>query len=179
LQSAAQRGRETTSDDYVAVPNALDNHLWVNSAVSGDSVTMAATWCSTARVSGAALACTLAMAVGGCSTVSGFSGIPRPGYQNDGSYVLSSEEQGLGCRELQERQLGLQQQLQALPQKALTQMQQLPATVADAWGRLVGSTDKGVPALAEYNEAKAEAAAVDQSLARKGCGGVETAAIKR
>jgi hypothetical protein len=93
--------------------------------------------------------------------------------------VLSSQEQILGCRELQERQLSLQQQLQALPQKALTQMQELPTTVANAWGRLVGSADKGVPAIAEYNEAKAEAVAVDQSLASKGCGSVETAAIKR
>lgn len=118
------------------------------------------------------------MAVGGCSTVSGFSGIPRPGYQYDGSYVMSAEEQMRGCRELQERQLGLQQQLQELPAKAVKEMQELPSTVANAWGRLVGSSDQGVPALAEYNEAKAEAAALNENLSRKGCSSVETATIK-
>lgn len=121
----------------------------------------------------------LAASAAGCSTVANLSGIPRPGYQQDGSYVLSAEEQSAGCRALQERQATVQEQLQALPAKAVKQMQELPQTVSDAWGRLVGSSDQGVPALAEYNEAKAEAAALDESLQKKGCGtGVETAAIK-
>jgi hypothetical protein len=121
----------------------------------------------------------LAVGVAGCSTVADLGGIPRPGYQKDGSYVLSTNEQNLGCRELQERQVSLQGQLQALPAKAVQQMQELPQTVADTWGRIVGSPG-GVPALVEYNEAKAEAAAVNDSLQRKGCGtSVETAAIKR
>jgi hypothetical protein len=130
-------------------------------------------------VSRAALAGALVMSVAGCSTVADLSGAPRPGLQKDGTYVLSSDEQGLGCRELQERQLGLQEQLEALPAKAVQQMQELPQTVASAWGRLVGSPDQGVPALAEYNEAKAEAVALNESLQRKGCGSaVETAGIK-
>lgn len=107
------------------------------------------------------------------------SGAPRAGYQKDGSYVLSAHEHDLGCRELQARQVGLQEQLTELPAKAVKQMQELPTTVANAWGRLVGSPDKGVPALAEYNEAKAEFAALNESLQRKGCGpSVETASIK-
>lgn len=140
---------------------------------------MAATWLLTVRLGGAAFACTLAMTVGGCSTISGFGDIPRPGYQKDGSYVLNAEQQGLGCRELQERQLGLQQQLEALSARAVKEMQELPQTVASAWARLVGSPDQGVPAIAEYNEAKAESAALNASLSRKGCSSVETAAIKR
>ncbi len=36
------------------------------------------------------LLATFAAAVGGCSTVAGLGGIPRPGYQSDGSYVLTS-----------------------------------------------------------------------------------------
>ena len=132
------------------------------------------------RMSKAVLVSAFALGLAGCSTMADLSGIPRPGYQKDGSYVLSAQEQTLGCRELQERQMTLQQQLQALPTKAMQQMQELPTTVADAWGRLVGSTDQGVPALAEYNEAKAEAAAVTESLQSKGCNtSVETAAIKR
>src|SRR6185312_13390270 len=126
-------------------PNSRIKNLCLDSAARGDSPTMLATRLSTVRLGSAALACMLAMSVGGCSTVSGLSGAPRPGYQNDGSYVLSAEQQGLGCRELQERQLGLQQQLEA---------------------------------LAEYNQAKAESVALNESLTRKGCNSVETASIK-
>lgn len=141
---------------------------------------MAATWRSGSRVQRAALVIALAMSAAGCSTMADLSGVPRPGYQKDGTYVLSAEEQGLGCRELQERQLGLQEQLEALPAKAVQQMQELPQTIAGAWGRLVGASDQGVPALAEYNEVKAESAALNESLQRKGCGtSVETASIKR
>jgi len=118
--------------------------------------------------------------VGGCSAMSELSGAPRAGYQNDGTYVLSAQEQTLGCRELRERQLSLQEQLQQLPSKAVQQMQELPKTVVDTWSRLVGSSDQGVPALAAYNEAKAESAAVDQSLYQKGCGtSMETASVPR
>lgn len=143
---------------------------------------MAAAWPSYLRVGSATIACALLAAVGGCSTVADLNGIPHAGYQKDGSYVLTSDEQGLGCRELQERQVSLQQQLQDLPAKAVKEMQELPKTVSNAWSRLVGSSDQGVPALAEYNEAKAEAQAVSLSMARKGCGGgpvVETATVKR
>ena len=139
-----------------------------------------ATWQPMKRLSGAALVCVLAAMAAGCSTVSGFGDAPRPGYQQNGSYVLSSQEQIAGCRELQGRKVSVQQQLEALPAQAVQQMQQLPKTVANAWGRLVGTPDQGVPALAEYNEAKAEAAALNESMSRKGCSGpsVETAAIK-
>ena len=121
----------------------------------------------------------LSVLAGGCSTVQSLSGAPRPGFQQDGSYVLSDEQQRLGCRELQERSLGLQEQLQALPTRAVNEMQELPKTVAGVWNRLTGASDQGVPALAAYNEAKAESAALNESLHRKGCSSVETATINR
>ncbi len=131
------------------------------------------------RLVNAAVLALLAVSVAGCSTVADLGGLPRPGYQKDGSYVLSAEEQSLGCRELKERQVGLQEQITQLPSKAVQQMQELPKTVVDAWGRLVGSENQGVPALAQYNEAKAESAAVNESLQRKGCGSsAETASVK-
>lgn len=140
---------------------------------------MQAAWQSYMLVGKAALPVLLAAGVAGCSTMADLGGVPRPGYQNNGTYVLSAEEQSLGCRELQERQVGLQEQLEQLPSKAVQQMQELPKTVVDAWGRLVGSENQGVPALAEYNEAKAEAVALNESLHAKGCGSsVETASIK-
>jgi uncharacterized protein YceK len=117
-------------------------------------------------------------ALAGCSTVQGLSGAPHPGYQENGSYVLSDQEQGLGCRGLQERSMGLQEQMQKLSKAALEQMQQLPGTVVSAWGRVFGSPGDGVPAIAEYKEVQAESAAVDATMARKGCP-IETASIRR
>lgn len=141
---------------------------------------MRVTWQPYRAVGKAALFALLAASVAGCSTMADLNGLPRAGYQKDGSYVLTAEQQSLGCRELQARQVGLQEQLEQLPSKAVKQMQELPQTVSDAWGRLVGSETQGVPALAEYNEAKAESAALNESLQRKGCGrsSVETASIK-
>ncbi len=142
---------------------------------------MRADWQPYRRFGTAALPLLLAMSVAGCSTMADLGGIPRPGYQNDGSFVLTAEEQGLGCRELQARKATVQTQLQQLPSKAVEEMQEFPKTVANAWSRLVGSEDQGVPSLAAYNEAKAESAALNESLQRKGCNGtsVETASIKR
>lgn len=121
--------------------------------------------------------CAIAMA--GCSTMNDLAGVERPGYQSDGTYVLSNQEQELGCRELQERSLSLQEQIQALPAQAVEQMQALPNTVSRAWKRLVGAPGDGVPAMEQYNEAKAEQAALNQTLARKGCPQLTTASIKR
>ncbi len=69
--------------------------------------------------------------------------------------------------------------MQKLSVSALQQMQELPQTVVSAWGRLVGSPEKGVPAIAEYNEARAESAALNATITNKGCSPVETAAIRR
>ncbi len=122
--------------------------------------------------------CALAAALAGCSTMQGLSGAPHPGYQQKGDYVLSDQEQGLGCRALQERSLSLQEQMQKLSKSALEQMQQLPSTVVSAWGRLFGAPGDGVPAIAEYKQAEAESAALDAKMASKGCP-IETASIRR
>ena len=139
---------------------------------------MAAGGLSTIRRGRAALIGAAVLALAGCSTVQDLAGVPRPGLQNDGTYVLTSEEQALGCRELEERSLGLKQHMQTLPAQAMDQMQQLPNTVSAALGRLFGSPGACVPAVAEYNEARAESVALNESLAKKGCASLETASIK-
>jgi hypothetical protein len=116
--------------------------------------------------------CALLAALGGCASAPEIDGGQRAGYQPDGKYVLSAQEQSLGCRQLQERSLGLREQMQSLSTRAVEEMQQLPSTVAAAWGRLVGSPG------AEYNEARAESAAVEASLTQKGCASVDTASIR-
>jgi hypothetical protein len=123
--------------------------------------------------------CALALALTACSTMQDLAGVPHPGHQSNGNYVLSSQEQGLGCRALQERSQGLQAQMQALSERAVKEMQEVPNTIATAWGRLFGAPGEGVPAVAEYNEARAETAALNATLARKGCNGMDTASIKR
>jgi hypothetical protein len=125
--------------------------------------------------------CALACALSACATMQDLSGISRPGYQKDGSYLLTSQDQGLGCRALQERSRGLQEQMQELSERAVHEMQQVPGTIASAWGRLVGDPGDGVPAVAEYNEARAESAALSTTLAHKGCNGsgIDTASVKR
>ena len=121
----------------------------------------------------------LALMLAGCSTSHGLSNAPLPGYQADGSYVLTSREQGEGCRALKERSLGLQAQMQQLSSRAVQQMQEVPQTIVSAWGRLFGEPGDGVPALEEYNETRAESVAVSQAMVRNGCGAsVETASIK-
>ena len=123
--------------------------------------------------------CAILAVLGGCASAPEIGGGQRVGYQPDGKYVLSAQEQTLGCRQLQERSLGLREQMQSLSTRAVEQMQQVPSTVAAAWGRLVGSPGDGVPAVAEYNEARAESAAVEASLAQKGCAPMDTASLRR
>jgi hypothetical protein len=125
--------------------------------------------------------CALACTLSACASMQDLSGISRPGYQKDGSYVLTSQEQQQGCRALEERSRGLQEQMQELSQRAVHEMQQVPSTVASAWGRLFGDPGEGVPAVAAYNEARAESAALNATLTRNGCNGsgIDTASIKR
>lgn len=140
---------------------------------------MAATARAANRLGPVVALCALALALAGCSSLQDMAGLPRAGYQHDGSYVISAQEQGLGCRALQERSLGLQEQMRALSIRALEQMQQVPNTIAAAWGRLLGSPGDGVPAIAKYNEARAESAALNATLTQKGCAPAETASIRR
>jgi hypothetical protein len=124
--------------------------------------------------------CVIATLLTGCATAHDLSGLERPGYQGDGTYVLSAREQELDCRQLQKRSQGLEAQMLELSQRAVHEMQQVPATVANAWGRMFGDPGQGVPSVAEYNEARAETAALNATLASKGCtSSVNTATINR
>src|SRR4029078_6316070 len=104
-----------TSAENVRRTNSFAGCLCINSRVRGDSAIMATSWRSLKSVYRAALLGALAISAGGCSTMNELSGAPRPGYQKDGTYVLSAQDQALACRELQARQVGLQEQLTALP----------------------------------------------------------------
>jgi hypothetical protein len=111
----------------------------------------------------------LALTMAGCSMSQDLLGAPHSGIQKDGSYLMSAQEQGMACRDLQERSAGLQQHMQTLSVQAVEQMQQVPGTVVSGWQRLVGNPGEGVPAIAEYKEAQAETVALNRTITSKGC----------
>ena len=133
----------------------------------------------TGRAQITALVGALMAMLAGCSTVQDLAGVPRSGYQDDGTYRLSDQDQQLGCRALEQRSSGLQGHLADLSREAVVQTQKLPDTLVSAWGRIVNSPELASPAVAEYNEARAQKAAVDASLSAKGCASIETAGIAR
>jgi hypothetical protein len=106
----------------------------------------------------------------GCSTLTDVAGVPKAGYQPTGSYVLSAEDQRLDCRRLRERSDSLLDQLKALPMRAAQEIQEVPATMALFVGRVIGDSTTGVAAVAEFDKGRAEAAALNEARAQKGCG---------
>ena len=101
------------------------------------------------------------------------AGVPRAGYQPSGSYVLSAEDQRLDCRRLRERSDSLLDQLKALPLRAAEEIKEAPATVALFVGRAIGDSKSGVAAVAEFDQGRAEATALNEAMSQKGCGKVD------
>src|SRR5690242_8241866 len=114
------------------------------------SAAMAGTRHTIGKLRALAAICSLSAALAACSMAQELAGISHPGYQPDGRYVLSDQQQGLGCSALRERSLSLQEQMHKLSKSALEQMQKLPDTVVSAWGRMFGEPGDGVPAIVEY-----------------------------
>lgn len=114
-------------------------------------------------------ALSLALAVAGCSTMQDIAGVQRAGYQDDGTYVMSAQEQKLGCRQLQERSDGLMAQMQALPARAVQEIQNAPSNIAALLKRTVGWGGNGLEAVDKYDRSRAEAIALNAELAKKGC----------
>ena len=109
----------------------------------------------------------------GCSTLTEVAGVPQAGYQPTGSYVLSAEDQRLDCRRLRERSESLLDQLKMLPIRAAEEIKGAPATIALFVGRVMGDSTTGIAAVAEFDKGRAEAAALNQARAQKGCGTVD------
>ncbi|WP_295557600.1 hypothetical protein [uncultured Hyphomicrobium sp.] len=98
-----------------------------------------------------------------------FAGVPRAGYQANGTYVVSGEEEKLACRQIKDRLEILSRELQTLPQQAAYERENTPATVGSAIGRMFGGPDAGLDATKEYQRAQAESDALKGLLARKQC----------
>ncbi|WP_334146461.1 hypothetical protein [Hyphomicrobium sp.] len=107
--------------------------------------------------------------IGGCASVQDIAGVPRAGYQANGAYVVSTEEEKLACRQIEERLEILSRQMQVLPQQAALERESEPQTVGSALGRMFGGPDDGLKATQEFQRAQAESDALKALLARKKC----------
>lgn len=105
----------------------------------------------------------------GCSTVQDMAGIPRTGHQNDGTYVVSENEEQLACRQIRDRLDMLGQRMTQLPENAAREMQSEPATVTAAFGRLFGEPGANLKATQNYQRAQAESDAFNALLIKKQC----------
>lgn len=114
-----------------------------------------------------------ALAAGGCSTFQDFAGVQHAGYQNDGTYVLSAQDKDLGCGHLQERSDGLIAQMQALPARAVQELQDAPKSLAAMFSRTFGGGGNGLKAVDAYDRTHAEAVALNAYLDEKGCGSTD------
>jgi hypothetical protein len=111
----------------------------------------------------------LAGLAGGCAALQDAAGIPRAGHQQNGTYVVSSEEEKLACRQIKSRIDTLSSKLQILPVNAAFEEESEPKTVGAALGRIFGGAGSGLKATEEFQKAKAESDALNALLIKKQC----------
>ena len=116
---------------------------------------------------------TLALGVlcvrGGCASRQDFVGIPRTGYQSNGTYVVSPEAVALACRQIEDRIAVLDQQMAAFPVQAAVERESRPTTVGSALGRMFGGSDESLKATKDFQRARAESDALKELMVRKQC----------
>jgi len=122
-----------------------------------------------ARIWSRCLAVAVLFALGGCATVQDFAGIPRAGYQANGTYVISEEEEKMACRQIKERLDILSSEIKALPQMAAYEQDSTPQTVGSALGRIFGQPGDGLKATSDFKRATAESDALNALLIKKKC----------
>lgn len=114
-------------------------------------------------------ALSIAMAVCGCSTMLDMAGVARAGHQQDGTYVVSTDEERLACRQIRERLDVLDTEMASLPEKAAKESQSTPRTVGAAFVRMFGQSGDGLQSMDRYNKATAESRALTDLYVRKRC----------
>lgn len=97
------------------------------------------------------------------------TGIAHTGLQKDGSYVVAGEEKELGCRgvtNLVTREITL---IQRLPDRAASEKDAVPTTVAGVFGWMSGDSASAIPSLSEYERGRKRAEALNAVLVEKNC----------
>lgn len=112
--------------------------------------------------------CALA-ALGGCASMQDLAGVPRAGYQADGTYVVSEDEEKLACRQIKDRLDILSLQIKSLPARAAVEERARPTTVGAALGRVFGGPGDGLKATKDFQRATAESDALHALAAKKQC----------
>ncbi len=109
------------------------------------------------------------VALGGCATVQDMAGIPRSGYQPNGTYVVGEEEEKMACRQIKDRLDILSREIKLAPQKAAFEQANRPATLGSALGRVFGEPGDGLQATKDFQRATAESDALNALMIKKQC----------
>jgi hypothetical protein len=109
------------------------------------------------------------VALGGCASMQDLAGIPRAGYQPDGTYLVSEDEEKLACRQIKDRLDILSLQIKSLPARAAVEERSRPTTVGAALGRMFGGPGDGLKATSDFQRATAESDALHALAAKKQC----------
>jgi hypothetical protein len=96
-------------------------------------------------------------------------GVSPAGYQANGTYVVSAEEEKMPCRQIKERLDLLSGQIKMLPARAAVEESSQPTTVGSALGRMFGGPGGGLTATTEFQRATAESDALNGLLLKKQC----------
>lgn len=108
-------------------------------------------------------------ALGGCATMQDVAGIPRSGYQANGTYVVGEEEEKMACRQIKDRLDILSREIKVAPQKAAFEQANRPATLGSALGRAFGQPGDGLQATKDFQRATAESDALNALMIKKRC----------
>lgn len=104
----------------------------------------------------------VASAMGGCGQ------IPVSGEGARSGYVLTPEEQSLGCRQLKDRLDQLMSDAKALPRRIAFKDNFTPTNVADFYARATKTPDERL--ADNYDKVRVEIAAFSRAHREKGCG---------
>lgn len=118
------------------------------------------------------------VAVGGCSTIVDLAGVPRPGLQSDGRYVLTDSEIALECRGLSDR---IDDELAGMTRTAsrlAAERKAPPKTIVSLIGRNFGGPDGGLTNARLLDEGEARVRALGAEQRRRNCPGENTAFIE-
>lgn len=109
------------------------------------------------------------VALGGCATMQDMAGVPRSGYQSNGTYVVGDNEEKMACRQIKDRLDTLGREIKLAPEKAAYEQNNRPSTLGSALGRVFGEAGDGLQATKDFHRATAESDALNALMIKKQC----------
>ena len=103
-----------------------------------------------------------ALALGGCAST-------IVGLQTDGTYVLEKTEHTQSCDSMSRNFTERVEILKMLPEKAKLERQEVPDTAVSMLSRWMGSGNKGLAAVTQYDRERAHAHALQRAMHEKKC----------